>query len=68
MTEISTLNNPPPTACWAFTGSTFATVAHLHLNAISPTNQLSFWQKIEYSPYIFATIDETVRMMEKKIF
>jgi hypothetical protein len=44
----------------------FYTVGHLHLHAISPGNQMSFFQKIEFSSRIFGSVNDAVKMLEKK--
>ncbi len=44
----------------------FYTVAHLHLHAISPTNQKSFFQRIEYSSALFGTVDQALQVIRKK--
>ena len=44
----------------------FYTVGHLHLHAISPTNQMSFFQRIEFSSKLFGSVDSAVKVIEKK--
>jgi len=45
---------------------TFITVGHLHLHAISPTDQMSYWQRFEFCRWLLADVDETVDMIERK--
>ena len=44
----------------------FYTVGHLHLHAISPTNQMSFFQKIEFSSKLFGTVEQAIKVLEKR--
>lgn len=44
----------------------FYTVGHLHLHAISPTNQMSFFQRIEFSSKLFGSVDEAVKVIENR--
>ncbi len=42
------------------------TVGHLHLHAISPTHEMSWLQKLEFSSWILASVGETIKMLETK--
>lgn len=44
----------------------FYTVGHLHLHAISPTNQMGWFHKFEFSRFLFGDVDMAVKMLEKK--
>jgi hypothetical protein len=41
-------------------------VGHLHLHAISPTNQMTWLQRLEFSSSFFGDVDRAVKMLQDK--
>ena len=41
-------------------------VGHLHIHAISPSNSMSLFQKIEFSKTFFGTAEQAIAALEKR--